>query len=208
MEASQDNKPSGFRETVFTQCKDSFVRPEKPIIRRDISGIQQNFGVPLKVNESNPIKEHLPFNPKIQKIRNVNMSTKKDEISSKPKSKGEFFVDIYKESKKYEVTEKPNQVKFFPEKRFNDEAAKKIDANNISTKAAPIDKLVRVDKIMNSNSMKSLLTCEANEKHLAKKSTVDREALLAATRNCPITHKKNSNYKHMVTSNGQIIYKE
>ena len=202
---SQTTKPSGFRETVFTQCADSFVRPEKPVVRRDINSIEQNFGYSLSVQQSQPMKEFLPFNPKIQKIRNVNMSTKKDEINSAPKSKGEFHVDIYKESKKYEVTEKPNQVKYIYNK--NEESVKKNQGIE-PPKPAPVDKLMRVDKIMNSNSMKSLLTSDINDKHMPKKANADNAALLQATRNCPTTHKKNSNYKHMVTSNGQIIYKE
>ena len=93
---SVSKKSSGFRETVFTNCHDNFVRPEKPIVRRDLSGIEQNFGSSLTVNMSQPQSEFLPFNPKIQTIRNVNMSKKKDEIASNPKGKGECFMDIYR----------------------------------------------------------------------------------------------------------------
>lgn len=204
---NSQGKSSGFRETVFTTCKDSFVRPEKPIVRRDLSGIEQNFGVGLEVNKSKPIKEHLPFNPKMEKIRNINMSTRKDEVQAQPKNKGECFVDIYKESKKYEITEKPNQVRFFAGKNPNEESFKKVTFES-QQKVAPADKLMRVDKIMNSNSMKSILTCGADDRHLAKKNTVDRQAIIQATKDFPSTHKKNSSFKHMVTSNGQIIYKE
>lgn len=206
MEASESKKPSGFRETVFTACHDNFVRPEKPIIRRDIGAIETSHGSRLAVNDSKPQSEFLPFNPKIQTIRNVNMSTRKDEVKGETKAKGECFIDIYRESKHYEVTEKPNKVKF-TDKRFNEETINRSSVVE-PPRPAPMDKLARVDRIMNSSSMKSLLSGGANEKHLGKKSTVDHEALMQATRNCPLTHKKNSSYKHMVTSNGQIIYKE
>jgi len=207
MESNSVSKPSGFRETVFTTCSDNFVRPEKPIIRRNIAAIEQNFGSPLTVQMSQPISEFLPFNPKIQKIRNVNMSTRRDELASNIKAKGECFLDIYKESKQYELADKPNKVKIIGGKRFNDET---VNRNPIfdPPKPAPMDKLMRVDKIMNSNSMKGLLSGGADDRHLAKKNTIDRQALLQATKNCPTTHKKNSSYKHMVSNNGQIIYKE
>lgn len=208
MEAN--NKPSGFRETYFTSCPDSFVRPEKPVVRRDINAIQQNFGAPLTVNQSNPIKEHLPFNSKMEKMHNINRSTKKDELTSNQKNKGEFFVDIYKESKRYEITEKPNQVKFVNNNQRNEESFKKNSniGGNYNVPPPSNEKLARVDRIMNSSSMKSLLSSEINDKHLVKKNTVDREALLQATRNCPVKNKRNSDYKHIISTNGQIIYKE
>ena len=199
-------KSSGFRETVFTNCHDNFVRPEKPIVRRDLSGIEQNFGSSLTVNMSQPQSEFLPFNPKIQTIRNVNMSKKKDEIASNPKGKGECFMDIYRESKHYEVTEKPNQVKFLG-KHINNETPGK-NAGPEPPKPAPWDKQARVEKFMNSNSMKTLLAGDANERFMPKKGQADNAAIVQATKNQPTTHKRNSNYKHMVASNGQIIYKD
>ena len=217
------------RDTVFTTSLSSFTSPHRHIPKRPLANIEASFGVPLSVKNSGAEPERKYQDPASLVKRNMTDSFgggwgggRGGEVGrgvgggrgggegigggSKEeggKKKGQFYVDISKETEKVNFEEKSNVRSF---------AKHKNQQSMVNLAAPPTqDKLRRVDQILNSTGMWSVMDskCDIGGVSRIKNSQAEVSKLVEAAKEGGKSQFKNPSYKYKhFTKDGQVFYLE
>ena len=205
------------RDTVFTTSLSSFTSPHRHIPKRPLNNIEASFGVPLSVKNSGAEPERKYQDPSSLLKRNMTDSFggkwgggKGGEVggglgggAEVGKRKGQYHVDMYKETDNVNREEKSN-VKSF--------ARHKNQQSVVNLAAPPTqDKLRRVDKILDSTGMWSVMDskCEIVGASKLKSNQAEVSKLVEAAKESGKSQFKNPSYKYKhFTKDGQVFYLE
>ena len=212
------------RDTVFTTSLSSFTSPHRNIPKRPLTNIEASFGVPLSVKNSGAEPERKYQDPCSLLKRNMTDSFggleggrggeggwmgggrggegggSKVDVG---KRKGQYHVDMSKETENVNREEKSN-VKSF--------AKHKNQQSMVNLAAPPTqDKLRRVDKILDSTGMWSVMDskCEIVGASKLKSNKAEVSKLVEAAKEGGKSQFKNPCYKYKhFTKDGQVFYLE